>query len=422
MFTVILLCYLTLVSTVTAAQPPRYVRRNSTPEVTPSSICSGSRANASHRNSSATHSRNSTSTFKYVTGRPTRSTPLILSGKNGTATKTALRCRSSKYYPHASSGQSRGSLSSHTGTQPPYPYRTGNIASAVAPSGPKGSPIRTASGHFATGFLSTYTGTRPPYPTENTKSSSIQGSSGTQVPSITSSYGLASIPPSLNASSNVHPSGLTNSSITASVTATLTATRLPSNDSAVSSAVPAASSSNPIPPKLSGCGAVSVYYYQTQQDWVNNNMDVWLDQWVSKHVAEIAANNYGFTGAFASYAIGNPDFSCRDDGSSSDCDFNPCDIATLNNLGTEIRPAYYVMESVNRFHAYFMAMREGFTVSAIASALSKDDWATTFYIDKDVKQVQALREVLTASQAIIGIGAAMASLAGPVGREASPPD
>ena len=180
----------------------------------------------------------------------------------------------------------------------------------------------------------------------------------------------------------------------------------------VSLALPTA----PDSPLLQGCGAVSVYYGQKQQDWVAHNLDAWLNTWVGKHGAEIAANAAGFTGAFASWAVGNPNFDCRDDGSKSDCDFNPCDIATLNSKGPEIREAYYVMESLNRIHTYFMGLREGFTVSAIASALSKDDWASTFYRDKDVKQVTALREVLNALAMVVGIGAAFAGLGGAAGK------
>ncbi|KAL9128843.1 MAG: hypothetical protein Q9217_002569 [Psora testacea] len=150
------------------------------------------------------------------------------------------------------------------------------------------------------------------------------------------------------------------------------------------------------------------------QDWVAHNLDAWLNTWVEKHAADIAANSYGFTGAFATWAIGNPDFSCRDDGSSSACDFNPCDIEMLNNKGPEIREAYYVMESLNRIHAYFMGLREGFTVSAIGAALSKENWASTFYRDKDNKQVNALKQALSAIQIVIGIGTAVASVANPL--------
>ena len=440
MYSVILLCYLALVSTVTAVQPPRHVRRNSTAEVTSSSICSGSRARTSHQNSSSTHSRHSN-----ITSRSATSTS---SSKHGTTTKTASRFGSPRCHPIASGSLRTGGLSSQMGTQPPYPYGNRNMTSIRASSGLNAIPTGTASGYLFTGTRPNNTGGRPPYPVGSGNSSSnatptisasshlftgtrpnhtsggppypigsgnsssIWPSSGTQVLSTSSIYGATASTSSLNALSTANQSALA-----ASVPLTLTATPLSPIISATVSTFSAVSSSLPSTPRLSGCGAVSVYYGQTQQDWVNNNMDVWLDQWVSKHVADIAANNYGFTGAFASYAVGNPDFSCRDDGSTSDCDFNPCDIATLNSLGSEVRQAYYVMESINRFHSYFMGMRQGFTVSAIASALSKDNWATTFYKDKDDKQVKALREILTATQAIIGICAAFAGLAGPIGRE-----
>ena len=64
-------------------------------------------------------------------------------------------------------------------------------------------------------------------------------------------------------------------------------------------------------------------------------------------------------------------------------------------------------------HTYFTGLSQSFEVSAIASALSKDSWATTFYRDKDVKSALVLKEVLYAVSTVVGIGAAFASLAGP---------
>ena len=148
---------------------------------------------------------------------------------------------------------------------------------------------------------------------------------------------------------------------------------------------------------------------------MNNELDLWLDEWIKKHASDIAANTYGFSGAFANWAIANPDFSCRDDGSSGHCDFDPCDIARLESIRHETRQAYYVMESLSRVHAYFVGLREGFTVSSIGSALSKDDWASTFYKDKDYKQITALREALNGANLAIALGATFASLAGPGG-------
>lgn len=122
-------------------------------------------------------------------------------------------------------------------------------------------------------------------------------------------------------------------------------------------------------------------------------MDTWLNDWWNQNISEITANSYGFAGAFGNWAVGNPDFNCQDDGSDSDCDFNPCNIVTLNS-NPDIKEAYYVMESLNRLHTYFTGLSQAFTTSAIAAAMSKDAWALTFYKDKDVKSVTALREIL----------------------------
>ena len=161
------------------------------------------------------------------------------------------------------------------------------------------------------------------------------------------------------------------------------------------------------------CGPVAAYYGQTPDDWNKYNTDVWLDHWWRNSSSLVKTNPAGFTGIFGQWAIGNPDWSCRDDGSSSDCDFDPCDNQVLNNIGNSTRQAYYVIESVNRLHTYFTGLSQSFEVSAIASALSKDSWATTFYRDKDDKSALVLKEVLNAVNMVIGIGAAFAGLAGP---------
>ncbi|KAL8867949.1 MAG: hypothetical protein Q9174_005324 [Haloplaca sp. 1 TL-2023] len=167
------------------------------------------------------------------------------------------------------------------------------------------------------------------------------------------------------------------------------------------------------------CGPVSGFYGQQQSDWDANNMDAWLNAWWNNHTSEISSNSRGFAGAFGQWALGNPDWSCRDDGSSSSCDFDPCDNRVLNDKGNDLRQAYYVAESVNRLHSYFVGLSQAFQVASIAAALSKDSWATTFYRDKDVKSVTVLREVLNAITTVIGIGTAFGGLAGPVAGAAS---
>ncbi|KAL8888991.1 MAG: hypothetical protein Q9215_003650 [Flavoplaca cf. flavocitrina] len=162
------------------------------------------------------------------------------------------------------------------------------------------------------------------------------------------------------------------------------------------------------------CGLAGEFFNQKASDWNNNGLDAWLDAWMISHTADIEANPYGFVGAFGRWAIGNPNWSCRDEGSEDDCDFNPCGNAVLNGKRNETRQAYYVMESVNRLHTYFNGLNQAFSSASIVAALTKDSWATTFYKDKDVKSVTALREVLNAVTAVVGAGAAFAGLGGPV--------
>ncbi|KAI4256543.1 MAG: hypothetical protein L6R42_006154 [Xanthoria sp. 1 TBL-2021] len=165
------------------------------------------------------------------------------------------------------------------------------------------------------------------------------------------------------------------------------------------------------PPRLarSGqkrCGSVSAFYGQKAFDWDANDMDGWLNRLWSNHTASLSANSKGFAGAFGEWAMGNSDWFCRDDGSSSACDFNPCDDRILNDKGNDTRQAYYTIESVNRLHPYFTGLGQSFQVASIGVALSTDTWATTFYRDKDVKSVTVLREILNALTSVIGIGAA----------------
>ncbi|KAL8973544.1 MAG: hypothetical protein Q9197_002207 [Variospora fuerteventurae] len=159
------------------------------------------------------------------------------------------------------------------------------------------------------------------------------------------------------------------------------------------------------------CGPVAEFYRQKGSDWDNNGLDGWLDVWWSSHSNDIAANSRGFAGAFGEWAIGNPDWSCRDDGSTDDCDFNACNNVVLNAKENETRQAYYTMESINRLHTYFTGLSQAFQTASIATALSKDSWAITFYKDKDVKSVTALKEVLNAATAVVGVTAAFAGLA-----------
>ncbi|KAL7622200.1 hypothetical protein AAE478_007703 [Parahypoxylon ruwenzoriense] len=107
----------------------------------------------------------------------------------------------------------------------------------------------------------------------------------------------------------------------------------------------------------------------------------------------------------------NPDWSYRDDGSSSSYDLDLCDNRVINGRGNDIRQAYYMLEGVNRLHAYFMGLAQSFEVSAVASSLSKESWFQTFYHPKNNdKTISTLREFLNAITTALSIGASFAGL------------
>lgn len=181
--------------------------------------------------------------------------------------------------------------------------------------------------------------------------------------------------------------------------------------SSAASALPTIDSVSPPHQPHKRCGPVSDFFGQTPLKWQTVNTDKWLEQWSKNHSSEISSNSGGFAGAFGQWAIGNPDWSCRDDGSASSCDLDLCDNRVLNSRGGDIQNAYYVLEGVNRLHSYFIGLSQAFEVSAIAASLSKESWSQTFYKPKNNdKALSTLREVLNAVTTVISIGASFAGL------------
>ncbi|EMR65549.1 hypothetical protein MGN70_012825 [Eutypa lata] len=182
--------------------------------------------------------------------------------------------------------------------------------------------------------------------------------------------------------------------------------------STIASALPASGgSSQALSVPHRRCGPVSEFYGQTADDWQSYGTDQWLSDWFSNNSDEISSNSNGFAGAFGEWAIGNPDWSCRDDGSASSCDLDLCDNNVLNNRGDDIRSAYYVLEGINRLHSYFAGISQAFETSAIATSLSKESWSLTFYEAKDDSSaINTLKEVLTLTTTVIAVGAAFAGL------------
>jgi len=148
------------------------------------------------------------------------------------------------------------------------------------------------------------------------------------------------------------------------------------------------------------------------QDWVDNNIDDWLDTWFTTNLKSI--KDHGFAKAWGLWALGTPDFTCHYDGSTSNCDFQAsCNNQVLNGKGKDLRQAYYVTESIVRLHSYFMGLRETFESATFNAAFSKDDWTLKFNRNED-RDIEEVRDILTGAQALFGIGVAAASLAGPI--------
>ena len=168
------------------------------------------------------------------------------------------------------------------------------------------------------------------------------------------------------------------------------------------------------------CGPVSQFFRPTEADWTTARTDDFLNTWWTDHASEFDGHARDFSAAYGQWALGNPGWTCEINGADDDCDVNECDSRVLNDKGDQIQVAYYVVLGIRNLHTYFTGLRDSFEVSAIAAALAKDSFATTFYKDKDDKQVTALKEILNAVAMVVGIGAAAAGLGdGPEGAIAS---
>lgn len=158
------------------------------------------------------------------------------------------------------------------------------------------------------------------------------------------------------------------------------------------------------------CGNVSRFFGQTPQDWIAARTDQWLDRWWVDNQASFKYRSGGFAAVFGQQYMGNPDWSCKMDGSASNCDYNPCqDSAMLETAGLSTEPAYYVIESINRMHAYFKGLSGALQVSGIFSALQTGAWVETFWMSP--KRGDAVLARLGAIAAITILAVASAAFA-----------
>jgi hypothetical protein len=156
------------------------------------------------------------------------------------------------------------------------------------------------------------------------------------------------------------------------------------------------------------CGPVAQYYRPTAANWTSAGTGAWLDSWWAQNQASFNKDG-GFASMFGEMYLGNPDWSCRDDGSADDCAVNPCNQVVLNGAGEDLQPAYYVLESVSNLHSYFQGLSQSLQAAATDAALCNDNWAWTFYKDKnDVNKVdiKEIINIITTGVAVIAAFAA----------------
>jgi hypothetical protein len=169
---------------------------------------------------------------------------------------------------------------------------------------------------------------------------------------------------------------------------------------------------SPLQPANPNCPA-SQYFYATKADWEAANTDEWLDQWWTANNASFASQG-GFVSTLGAQYMNQPGFTCSQVSSSSDCGFDPCDISIANpaapgNVPDQtVRQPYYVLESVRRFHDYFMTLSETLQSSTIGGALRKDQWALSFYRDKKAKDSTLFKEIANAGIVLVALACAVA--------------
>ena len=158
----------------------------------------------------------------------------------------------------------------------------------------------------------------------------------------------------------------------------------------------------------SQCGPVVQYYGATADDWASTDTTDWLNEWWTFNEGNFSENG-GFAPTFGLEYLGDPNWSCRADGSPDDCTFDPCNQPALNGAGPDVEHAYLVLESVRNFHNYFQGLSEAFQISGIFASLEKDNWAYTFYTDKNDLSKVDLVQLINAITTVVGVVAAFAA-------------
>ena len=113
---------------------------------------------------------------------------------------------------------------------------------------------------------------------------------------------------------------------------------------------------------------------------------------------------------------GDPNFNCYDNAADSNCEVDPCNNPVLNAAASSMVPAYYVLESLTHLRQYYLALEKAFVNAGITAALTKDDWAYTYYVDKNDFSNTEISILIIALTTVLNV---LAAFAGPLGEAAA---
>ncbi|KAJ5836344.1 hypothetical protein N7447_002370 [Penicillium robsamsonii] len=150
------------------------------------------------------------------------------------------------------------------------------------------------------------------------------------------------------------------------------------------------------------CGPIAKYTANPSiEKWNQANTDAWLDQWWTVNANNRTTN--GFANAFGQYALGQPGWSCQNNGNDGNCDIPVCGNAQLNSLGNNTEEAYYVLQSLNNLHGFFVGLDESFNIPAIVAAMDNDEIVNNFWYDENNWDPTILKQLLNVLSAVVAV-------------------
>ncbi|OQE12672.1 hypothetical protein PENVUL_c001G08432 [Penicillium vulpinum] len=160
-------------------------------------------------------------------------------------------------------------------------------------------------------------------------------------------------------------------------------------------AVPHGPSNKNIRRQEDACGPVAKYTENPSiEKWNQADTDNWLEKWWTVNAARRTSNAHGFAGAFGQYALGQPGWSCQNNGNDGNCEIPVCDNPKLNALGNNTEEAYYVLQAINNLHGFFLGLDESFNIPAVVAALDNDEIVNNFWFDENNWDSTLLKQLL----------------------------